>query len=138
MNAEEIIIEDSKCNGEDDRLDLSKYVNLKNVTIGDECFEYQEVLNLTGLHTLERVVIGKNSFTTHKGNIGNEPTRHFYLKDCENLKELMIGLWSFSDFTVCEIANVPSLEVIEMGKLNNGYNFYWASLELKSANDEMK
>ena len=40
---------------------------------------------------------------------------------------------SFYDYTVCEIENVPSLEVIEMGELNiESWNFYYASLELKS------
>ena len=139
LNAEEIIIEDSKCNGENDRLDLSKYVNLKNVTIGEKCFKYQEVLNLTGLNTLERMVIGKNSFTKHRDEGAYEQTRHFYLKDCEQLKELKMGPYSFSDYAVCEIENVPSLEVIEMGELNAlSSNFYYASLKLKSDGDGMR
>ena len=135
MNVEEITIEDNKCNNEDDQIDLSKYVNLKNVMIGNECFFHQDVLNLTGLHTLERMEIGNNSFT--KNNNANL-NRHFYLKDCENLKELKMGHHSFSDFTVCEIENVPSLEVIEMGELNDvSFNFRYASLELKSDDDGM-
>ena len=37
------------------------------------------------------------------------------------------------DYSVCEIENVLSLEVIEMGELNgDGCNFKYASLELKS------
>ena len=44
-----------------------------------------------------------------------------------------MGRISFSDYSVCEIENVPSLEVIEMGELNEAiYNFRYASLELKS------
>ena len=48
--------------------------------------------------------------------------------------------FTFSDYTVCEIENVPSLEVIEMGDLNEvyGYFFYYASLELKSDGNGMK
>ena len=50
------------------------------------------------------------------------------------MRELKIGCWSFIDYSVCEIENVPSLEVIEMGDLNKlNYNFYFASLELKSS-----
>ena len=139
MNIEVITIGNNKCNGEDDRLDLSKYVNVKNVAIGDECFEYQEELNLIGLNTLERMVIGKNSFTKNKDSFDNEPTRHFYLKDCDNMKELKMGPYSFSDFSVCEIENVPSLEVIEMGELNEwSSNFYYASFKLKSDGDGMR
>ena len=59
--------------------------------------------------------------------------RHFYLKDCERLRELKMGCLSFADYSVCEIENVPSLEVIEIGELNErSVNFCDASLELKS------
>ena len=55
------------------------------------------------------------------------------MKDCPKLKSLKMGRWSFSDYTVIEIENVDALEVIEIGDLNNwNYNFYNASLELKS------
>ena len=44
-----------------------------------------------------------------------------------------MGRYSFSDYSVCEIENVPSLEVIEMGELNSDSdNFCYSSLELKS------
>ena len=40
---------------------------------------------------------------------------------------------------MCEIENVPSLEVIEMGELDNySWNFCYASLELKSESQRMK
>ena len=47
-----------------------------------------------------------------------------------------MGRYSFSDYSVIEIENVDKLEVIEIGKLNEeSHNFYYASLELKSAYD---
>ena len=50
-----------------------------------------------------------------------------------------MGRYSFSDYDVCEIENVPSLEVIEIGTMNEASaNFYCASLELKSRWDGMK
>ena len=50
-----------------------------------------------------------------------------------------MGRYSFSDYDVCEIENVPSLEVIEMGELNEASgNFEYGSLQLKSEWDEMK
>ena len=46
---------------------------------------------------------------------------------------LKIGRYSFSDYSVIEIENVNSLELIEMGEVNNwSDNFLYASLELKS------
>ena len=137
---EELIVDGNSCNDETFTVfDLSSFVNLKLFEVGDYSFAYVNEVKLIGLHALERVVIGKNSFTKCKNNRGNDPNRHFYLKDCERLKELKMGRYSFSDFTVCEIANVPSLEVIEMGELNEmSLNFRHASLELKSDGDGMK
>ena len=130
---EVITVGNNKCNGTNDRIDLSKYFNLKNVSIGNECFFYQDVLNLTGLHSLERVMIGENSFTMKKNSSGNDANRKLYVKNCDALKELKIGRYSFSDYSVIEIENVNSLELIEMGEVNDfSYNFLYASLELKS------
>ena len=130
---EVITIGDELCNGANDRIDLSKYVNLKNVSIGNECFFYQDVLNLTGLHSLERVMIGMNSFTKNKYSSGNDANRKLYVKNCDALKELKIGRRSFFDYSLIEIENVNSLELIEMGEVNSFcYNFCYASLELKS------
>ena len=130
---EVITVGNNKCNGTNDRIDLSKYFNLKNVSIGNDCFFYQDVLNLTGLHSLERVMIGMNSFTKEKYGYGNDANRKLYVKNCDALKELKIGRYSFSDYSVIEIENVNSLELIEIGDMNNwSDNFYSASLELKS------
>ena len=92
------------------------------------------------LSKLERVVIGKNCFTKHRSNRPKcDPNRHFYLKNCERVRELKMGRFSFSDYSVCEIENTPSLEVIEMGELNReSCNFYHASLELKSDSYRMR
>ena len=130
---EVITIGNNECYYPNQRIDLSKYFNLKNVSIGNECFFYQDVLNLTGLHSLERVMIGENSFTKNKDSAGNDANRKLYVKNCDALKELKIGVYSFSDYSVIEIENVNSLELIEIGGvIEDSYNFYSASLELKS------
>ena len=130
---EVITVGTNKCNGDNDRIDLSKYFNLKNVSIGNECFYYQDVLNLTGLHSLERVMIGEKSFTKKKNSFGYNANRKLYVKNCDALKELKIGGYSFSDYSVIEIENVNSLELIEIGGvIEDSFNFYHASLELKS------
>ena len=116
-------------------LDLSSISNLKVFEVGDYSFAFVDEVKLIGLNRLERVVIGENSFTKKKMDRPESlnPNRHFYLKNCERLRELKIGRYSFSDYSVCEIENVLSLEVIEMGELNElSFNFSHASLELKS------
>ena len=114
--------------------DLNRFVNLRELKVEDECFENVKEVKLIDLSKLERVVIGKNCFTKKKNNWASyDPNRHFYLKNCESLRELKIGCFSFSDYSVCEIENVPSLEEIEMGEIKEySYNFHYASLELKS------
>ena len=114
-------------------LDLSVFPSVKTLSIGSNALTYVSVLNITGLSELESVEIGMNSFTKEKNSWGNVPNRHFYLKDCPKLRSLKIGFFSFSDYSVIEIENVDALEEIEMGEVNvQSYNFYWASLELKS------
>ena len=120
--------------------EIENVPSLKVIEVGDDCFANVNEVKLVGMDQLERVVIGKNSFTKNKNSFGNDPYRHFYLKDCERLRELKMGRYSFSDYSVCEIENVPSLEVIEMGVLNEkSWNFRYASkLELKSDSERMK
>ena len=110
--------------------------------MGDYCFRETEELKLIGLNQLESVVIGKWCFYSVSYDVdkdGMNPNRHFYLKNCEKLREVKIGHHAFVDYSVCEIENVPSLEVIEMGELNEtSWNFCYASLELKSDSERMK
>ena len=139
---EELIVSNNSCNGPEwTTLDLSLMSNLRLLEVGYECFENVKEVKLIELNRLERVVIGKNSFTKHKNDfpVFINTSRHFCLNNCWRLRELMIGCFSFSDYSVCEIENVPSLEVIEMGELKeDSYNFRYASLELKSDSQRMK
>ena len=139
---EELIVENNSCNRKEwTALDLSFMSKLRLLKVGDECFENVKEVKLIELNRLERVVIGKNSFTKHKNDfpVFINTSRHFCLNNCWRLRELMIGCFSFSDYSVCEIENVPSLEVIEMGELNEVcFCFCHASLELKSDSERMK
>ena len=132
-NVFEIVVSSNCCNKKSMKvLDLSELKCLKRIEIGDDCFTSVSEVKLTGLQ-LESVVIGMNSFTKHKNGIGNDPNRHFYVKNCPSLKELKMGRYSFSDYSVCVIEGVNALEAIAMGDLSErSYNFYAASLELKS------
>ena len=134
-HVEELRVIDGCCNEEGlKELDLRGFVNLRELKVGSKCFEYVKKVNICGLRELESVVIGSKSFTKEKDEWLSEKDGRFYLKNCPRLKELRItGVRSFSDYSVIEIENVDALEVIEMGELNEmSYNFYDASLELKS------
>ena len=129
-----IEVSDGCCNEEGlTELDLRGFVNLRELKVGNDCFESVNEVRLIGLSELESVEIGMNSFTKNKNGGGNDPNRHFYLKNCPKLKSLKMGCYSFSDYTVIEIENVNALEVIEIGDVDKkSFSFVYASLELKS------
>ena len=134
---EVMIVDNNACNDKCfTELDLSSISNLKVFEVGDYCFAFVEEVRLIGLNQLERVEIGKHCF---RKSIEENPNRHFHLKNCEGLRVLKMGRYSFSDYSVCEIENVPSLRVIEMGDLNEwSYNFKYASLELRSDSERIE
>lgn len=122
--AEIVIVNDDSCNNKRIKaIDLSGFVHLKTLTICDNCFQYVNDLNMSGLKTLESLLIGKGCFTMKTGR--------FRVMDCPSLKELKIGLSSFSNFVVCDIENC-ALESIEMGdRDSDSRSFYYASLKMK-------
>ena len=131
---EELTVKDNSCKGNEwSALDLSLMPNLKEFIVGDNCFSYVYDVKLIGLNQLERVVIGENSFA--KEDVTDRHIYgHFYLRDCERVKELGIGYGSFQGFLVCEINSVPSLEVIEMGVPDEDSRVFFATkyFELRS------
>ena len=107
--------------------------SLETIRVGDECFANVNEVDLEGLSGLKRMVVGMNSFTLKKNGYGNDPTRGFSLRNCTALTTLEVGRFSFSDYSTCVIEGVNALEAIGIGDLNEkSYNFYAASLELKS------
>ena len=112
---------------------FTRFTQLKELVIGDNCFMNVDQLNLIGLSKLRSVVIGENSFTKKKNGFGKESNRRFYVKNCPSLRELRVGRYSFSDYASAVIEGNDALEVIAMGELSSeSFNFYSASLELKS------
>ena len=85
---------------------------LKSIGVGSNCFKNVSELKLIGMKMLESVIVGENCFTKKKGD---KESYGLYVKNCELLKELKIGNHSFEEYSVCEIENVGSLEVIEVG-----------------------
>ena len=118
------------CNTDITVLDLSKCTRLEQLLVGNNSFNCVTEVKLIGLEELESVVIGPNCFVN---NSNRETMGRFYLKDCPKLKELWMGRYSFSDYSVCEIESVEALEAIAMGDAHFWSGcFYRSSLELKS------
>ena len=86
---------------------------LKSIEIENECFKNVSELKLIGMKMLKKVLIGENCFTKKKDE-NDKSTYGLYVKNCESLRELKIGNHSFEEYSVCEIENVGSLELIEV------------------------
>ena len=101
------------------KLDLFPFVHLRQFEVADCSFVYVKEVRMIGLKWLGSVVIGANCFTKEERK---SPTRHLYLKDCERLRELRIGNYSFENNSSWVIVNLPSLEEMEVGEWRDKKN----------------
>ena len=110
--------------------DISCIKGVTRLVIGDDCFKKVNEFVIDGLNELESVKIGKNSFSlsedTRKGS-------KCLIMNCDGLREVEIGDWSFEYYEVFELKNLPSLHSIQMG-----YQAFWKchSIVFESDNDE--
>ena len=80
-----------------------------------------------------------NSFTKKKNSYGNDESRSFSILNCDELKSIEIGRYSFSDYCGSfELINLPKLESIKIGEIgSNSSNFYYSSFVIKGILDMM-
>ena len=106
---------------------------MKEIRIDSCSFQSVEEVKIVGLNKLEVVVIGKKCFTKDSKWPGLNAKGKFYLKDCKKLKKVIIGAYSFREYSICELKNLPAVEVIALSAVNDwSESFMSASLELKS------
>ena len=137
-SVETIIVDNNGCNDESfTELNLTRFVNLRVFEVGDYSFSYVEEVHLIGLSKLERVVIGDSCFEDDYSDGVYSENNQLVVKNCERLRELRIGSRSFVAYSVFDVENVPSLEVIEIGNvLKDSQDFYATRrFELKSMFD---
>lgn len=107
-----------------------------------------ESLELIGLKSIKRMIIGDGTFTKHKEGFGYDSKHHFCvkgsgsasevvrdglrseLKDNNATRELRIGRYSFSDYASCEIENCAFTSIAIGNLTEQSYNFYYATLQL--------
>ena len=114
-------------------------------------------LELIGLKSIKRMIIGDGTFTNYKEGFGCDSKHHFCvkgsgsvsdvvrdglvselqsnglrseLKDNNATRELRIGRYSFSDYASCEIENCAFTSIAIGNLTEQSYNFYYATLQL--------
>ena len=92
-------------------LNISRFIFLKMLEIGNDCFTYVSEINLNGLNglsKLESLKIGDNSFREMTGN--------FTLVNLPNLQIVMIGDNSLIKTNKVLTSNLPSLLEMSIGE----------------------
>ena len=88
-SVELIEVKKGVCNDEVfDEWSMEEYVRLRELIVGDECFQFVKDLRIVGLNALEKVEIGKQCFCNASGGV-------FEMRNCEKLKSVKIGDGSF-------------------------------------------
>ena len=88
-SVELIEVKKEVCNDEDfEEWEMNEYVRLRELIVGDECFQFVKDLKIVGLNALEKVEIGKQCFCNASGGV-------FEMRNCEKLKSVKIGDGSF-------------------------------------------
>ena len=106
-------------------MDLSSFSFLKSFECGDNSFNSVRKMIISGLNDLESIVIGKNSFTLSKNSFDERINREFHVTDCSSLRELSIDRYSFSDYHIFDLSNLPNLKSINIGSSSESFNFYY-------------
>ena len=88
-DVEVIEVKNGMCNNEAfDEWSMEDYVRLRELIVGNECFQFVNDLRIVGLNALEKVEIGKQCFCKASGGV-------FEMRDCERMRSVKIGDGSF-------------------------------------------
>ena len=116
---------------------LIKSNTIESIEIGNDCFMKVDSFRIDGLNQLKSLKIGINSFTKNKNSWGNNANRSFSILNCNILRSIEIGRYSFSDYGGSfELRNLPKLTTIKIGKIgSDSFNFYYSSFVVKGIID---
>ena len=137
LNTKSISISNNSCNDKEYTIfDFSRFTSLEELIIGNDCFEYVNRFKMNKMNQLKSLKIGINSFTKTKNSNGNDYSRSFSILNCDELKSIEIGRYSFSDYSGSfELNSLPKLSSIIIGQIGEkSCNFYFASFVLKGLN----
>ena len=127
--------------------DVSWFLNLESIEIGNNNFGSVQTFKIDGLSRLKTLKIGRNSFTEVIEAIWNNywdeaydkadnPSKSFHILNCESLESIQIGDYSFSDFAgEFELKNLPKLQSLHIGTIGSkSRNFYDGTLVIRGMN----
>lgn len=115
-----LIIPDNITNIPIDYFDKINRVNptIEEIKLGEECTTINYSSYICGFCKLKKISFGKNSFTLSKNSYKKNKRSKMIIKDCDSLKEINFGRYSFS--------TCPHFE------LESKHSFLFMILDLKS------
>ena len=114
-NVEVIEVKNGMCSNEAfDEWSMEEYARLRELIVGDECFQFVKDLKIVGLNALEKVEIGKECFCKTSGGV-------FEMRDCEKLKIVKIGDGSFVS-VVSVVFESECFDEVMMNRLEHAEN----------------
>ena len=124
-----IIIPNWSCNDYNYTIfDFSRFSIVESIEIGNGCFGPVKTFKIDGLNRLRTIKIGNNSFTQKKNSYGNNSSKSFHILNCESLKSIEIGEYSFNDYAGdFELKNLPHLQSIQIGTIKSISCNFWCS-----------
>ena len=90
-------------------LNLSRFAELEELTIGDGCFNYVSKVSVVGLKKLKSVAIGAKSFQNESND------SELVVSDCPELVSLSVGNESFKGFKEMKLSGLDGLKRVMMG-----------------------
>ena len=129
-----MIIPRYSCKETDNQIiDFSRFTQVESIEIGDDSFDSVQTFKIDGLNQLKTIKIGNNSFTQRKNGWRIDESKSFHILNCESLKSIQIGEFSFSDFAGdFELKNLPQLRSIQIGTIgSDSYNFRCSSFVIR-------
>lgn len=97
---EELIIGNGCCNDFNTSVSFDRFVQLRRLVIGDNCFTNATMLLIKMMQTLQEVSIGNYCFSAYEGI--------FELSSCPKLTKVHIGFLSFEKYQQCIIESTFS------------------------------
>ena len=144
-NVTSLILPNWSCNDVNYILfDISRFILLESLEIGDDSFGSIESFLINDLCELRNLKIGSNSFTKLKlmdwasdvnkvMELAKNESKSFHILNCESLESIEIGAFSFSDFGgEFELSNLKSLKSIKIGSFETiSVSFIWSSFIIR-------
>ena len=97
---------ENSCNEGLEMLEISDFQNLQTIRVEAKALSSVRFVNITNIPNLLYFIVDSNSFTQSRNTHEYRINRYFYLTNCNNLLNIQIGMFSFSDYSHFYIAGI--------------------------------